>query len=159
MLAFFKTLGLGVLYTVLSPFILLLLVLYTLYCTVVFLIQLVRNIVVFFSGGTVGGDLAEDVAAKKILLERKGIKKEEPAPVTNTVNTTSTTNNIYIVSGDKKIETLSTYIQAKIKITEVPPEMRALTTLLFIAVVVAVVLVSVYRNYQARKVMRFRREQ
>ena len=56
-----------------------------------------------------------------------------------------------LLSGEKKIETLSTYIQAKIKRTAVPPEMRALTTLLFIAVVIAVVFVSIYRNYKARQ--------
>ena len=62
-----------------------------------------------------------------------------------------------LLSGEKKIETLSTYIQAKIKRTAVPPEMRALTTLLFIAVVIAVVGVSLYRNYKARKANDIRR--
>lgn len=65
---------------------------------------------------------------------------------------TAFTRGAGLLSGEKKIETLSTYIQAKIKRTAVPPEMRALTTLLFIAVVIAVVLVSIYRNYQARKI-------
>ena len=72
---------------------------------------------------------------------------------------TAFTRGAGLLSGEKKIETLSTYIQAKIKRTAVPPEMRALTTLLFLAVVIAVVLVSVYRNYQARKATKFRREQ
>ena len=70
---------------------------------------------------------------------------------------TAFTRGAGLLSGDKKIETLSTYIQAKIKRTAVPPEMRALTTLIFLAVVIAVVLVSVYRNYQARKIAAFRR--
>ena len=69
---------------------------------------------------------------------------------------TAFTRGSGLLSGEKKIETLSTYIQAKIKRTAVPPEMRALTTLLFLAVVIAVVLVSIYRNYQARKIA-FRR--
>lgn len=70
---------------------------------------------------------------------------------------TAFTRGSGLLSGERKIETLSTYIQAKIKRTAVPPEMRALTTLLFLAVVIAVVLVSIYRNYQARKEVAFRR--
>ena len=62
-----------------------------------------------------------------------------------------------LLSGEKKIETLSTYIQAKIKRTAVPPEMRALTTVIFIAVVIAVIGVSIYRNYKAKKEQEIRR--
>ena len=65
---------------------------------------------------------------------------------------TAFTRGSGLLSGDKKIETLSTYIQAKIKRTAVPPEMRALTTILFILVVIGVVGVSIYRNYKANKV-------
>ncbi|MCR4910932.1 MAG: ABC transporter permease [Bacilli bacterium] len=65
---------------------------------------------------------------------------------------TAFTRGSGLLSGEKKIETLSTYIQAKIKRTAVPPEMRALTTLLFILVVVGVVGVSIYRNYKANKI-------
>ena len=57
-----------------------------------------------------------------------------------------------LLSGDKKIETLSTLVQAKIKKGPIPPEMRALTTLLFVIVVAAVVGVSFYRSYQSKKV-------
>ncbi len=57
-----------------------------------------------------------------------------------------------LLSGDKKIETLSTLVQAKIKKGPIPPEMRALTTLLFILVVIAVIGVTLYRNHQAKKI-------
>lgn len=70
---------------------------------------------------------------------------------------TAFTRGSGLLSGEKKIETLSTYIQAKIKRTAVPPEMRALTTLIFILVVIGVVAVSIYRNYNANKVARIRR--
>ncbi len=70
---------------------------------------------------------------------------------------TAFTRGSGLLSGEKKIETLSTYIQAKIKRTAVPPEMRALTTLLFILVVIGVVGVSIYRNHKANKVVRMRR--
>lgn len=57
-----------------------------------------------------------------------------------------------LLSGEKKIETLSTLVQAKIKKGPIPPEMRALTALLFLAVVIAVVVISIYRNHQAKKI-------
>lgn len=55
-----------------------------------------------------------------------------------------------LLNGEANIETLSTLIQATIKKRPVPPEMRALTTIIFLVVVVAVVLVSVYRYYQTK---------
>ena len=70
---------------------------------------------------------------------------------------TAFTRGSGLLSGEKKIETLSTYIQAKIKRTAVPPEMRALTTLLFILVVIGVVGISIYRNYKARQAKVLRR--
>lgn len=57
-----------------------------------------------------------------------------------------------LLSGDKKIETLSTLVQAKIKKGPIPPEMRALTTLLFVLVVIAIIGVTLYRNHQAKKI-------
>ena len=65
---------------------------------------------------------------------------------------TAFTRGSGLLSGDKKIETLSTLVQAKIKKGPIPPEMRALTTILFILVVVAVIGISIYRNQQAKKV-------
>ena len=57
-----------------------------------------------------------------------------------------------LLSGEKKIETLSTLVQAKIKKGPIPPEMRALTTILFLLVVAAVIGISIYRNRQANKI-------
>ncbi|MCQ2802579.1 MAG: ABC transporter permease [Bacilli bacterium] len=59
-----------------------------------------------------------------------------------------------LLSGEKKIETLSTLVQAKIKKGPIPPEMRALTTLLFILVIIAVVFVTLYRVRNEKKQMR-----
>ena len=64
---------------------------------------------------------------------------------------TAFTRGSGLLSGDKKIETLSTLVQAKIKKGPIPPEMRALTTILFILVVVAVIGVTFYRNHQSKK--------
>ena len=57
-----------------------------------------------------------------------------------------------LLSGAGKIETLSTLVQAKIKKGPIPVEMRSLTTIIFIAVVIGVVIVTVYRNYKAKQV-------
>ena len=91
---FLKTLGYGALYIVLSPAIAAVLVFYFIYCVGIFLFQAIRNTIVFFSGGTVGGDLAPDVEAKKILLQKQRDKleeKPEPAPQPQ--------QNIYVFNG------------------------------------------------------------
>ena len=51
-----------------------------------------------------------------------------------------------LLSGEGDIETLSTFIQAAIKKKNIPPEMRALTTFIFIAVIIAVIAVTIYRS-------------
>ncbi len=56
-----------------------------------------------------------------------------------------------LLSGAGKIETLSTLVQAKIKKGPIPVEMRSLTTIIFIAVVIAVILVTIYRNQKAKQ--------
>ena len=65
---------------------------------------------------------------------------------------TAFTRGSGLLSGDKKIETLSTLVQAKIKKGPIPPELRALTTILFVIVVIAVIGISIYRHNQAKKV-------
>ncbi len=55
-----------------------------------------------------------------------------------------------LLSGDKAIETLSTLVQAKIKKGPIPPEMRALTTIIFLIVLLCVVLITIYQNKQSK---------
>ncbi|MBQ7242723.1 MAG: ABC transporter permease [Bacilli bacterium] len=71
---------------------------------------------------------------------------------------TAFTRGAGLLSGDKSIETLSTLVQAKIKKGPIPPEMRALTTLIFIAVLIVAVLVTIYRNRSVKKVRKGRSE-
>ena len=71
---------------------------------------------------------------------------------------TAFTRGAGLLSGEKNIETLSTLVQAKIKKGPIPPEMRALTTILFILVVLAVIGVTIYRNRQAKRLANRRRE-
>jgi spermidine/putrescine transport system permease protein len=61
---------------------------------------------------------------------------------------TAFTRGTGLLSGESEIQTLSTYVQGIIKKHPVPAEMRALTTVIFIVVVIAVILITVYRNYQ-----------
>ena len=55
-----------------------------------------------------------------------------------------------LLSGDKSIETLSTLVQAKIKKGPIPPELRALTTILFLGILLVVALVTIHRNHFAK---------
>ena len=48
------------------------------------------------------------------------------------------------------ISTLSTYIQSIIKKRPVPPELRALTTIISVLVILTVIGISVYRNYEEK---------
>lgn len=65
---------------------------------------------------------------------------------------TAFTRGSGLLSGSSKIETLSTLIQAKIKKGPIPPAMRALTTIIVVAVILAVVGITIYRNIKAKKV-------
>lgn len=60
---------------------------------------------------------------------------------------TAFTRGAGLLSGEGTIETLSTYVQGKIKKTSIPVELRALTTILLILVILAVVFISVRRYY------------
>lgn len=64
---------------------------------------------------------------------------------------TAFTRGSGLLSGENNIETLSTLVQAKIKKGPIPVEMRALTTVIFIVVVIAVILITIYRNKATKK--------
>ena len=64
---------------------------------------------------------------------------------------TAFTRGAGLLSGDKTIETLSTLVQAKIKKGPVPPEMRALTTLIFLLVLAIVIGMTIYQNIKAKQ--------
>ena len=67
------------------------------------------------------------------------------------VITQFTTGPGLLSAGDPKIVTLSILIQDKIKKGPIPPVMRALTTIIFLLVVLGVIGVTVYRHYQSKK--------
>ncbi len=61
-----------------------------------------------------------------------------------------------LLSGENAIETLSTLVQAKIKKGPIPPELRALTAIIFLIVLVVVIGYTVYNNKLSSKVKKRR---
>ena len=70
---------------------------------------------------------------------------------------TAFTRGSGLLSGANNIETLSTLVQAKIKKGPIPVEMRALTTIIFLLVVLAVILITIYKNKSTKKTHAARR--
>ncbi len=64
---------------------------------------------------------------------------------------TAFTRGTGLLSGEKTIETLSTLVQAKIKKGPIPPEMRALTTIIFLVVLAIVIGATIYNSYKAKQ--------
>lgn len=77
MLGFLKVFARGIICTILLPFILLIWVLYGVYCLVMFFVVLVKSIILFFAGENAAGDLKEDIEAKRILLEKEQSQVEQ----------------------------------------------------------------------------------
>lgn len=55
-----------------------------------------------------------------------------------------------LLNGEGQIETLSTFVQSKIKKGPIPPELRALTTIIFVIVLTIAVGYSIYVNKKAK---------
>lgn len=77
MLSFLKVFARGVICTVLLPLILLVWVLYGVYCLITFIVMLFKSIILFFAGDNAAGELPEDIEAKKLLLEREQSQLEQ----------------------------------------------------------------------------------
>ena len=65
---------------------------------------------------------------------------------------TAFTRGSGLLSGTSQIETLSTLVQSKIKKGVVPPELRALTTIIFVVVLAIVVIYTAYINHKSKNV-------
>ena len=65
---------------------------------------------------------------------------------------TAFTRGAGLLSGPKTIETLSTLIQSKLKKGPIPPEMRPLTLIIFVAVLLVAIGVTFYKNKQDKKI-------
>lgn len=62
-----------------------------------------------------------------------------------------------LLNGEGQIETLSTYVQSKIKKGPIPPALRAFTTIIFIIVLSIAVGYSIYVNRKAKTIMKNKR--
>ena len=71
MAAFFKSLGKGLLYVIMLPLGLIAIALYAVYGIFVFFFQLIRLIILFFTGRKLNSDLPEDIKAKAIIEANK----------------------------------------------------------------------------------------
>jgi spermidine/putrescine transport system permease protein len=63
-----------------------------------------------------------------------------------------------LFSGYKSIDTLSTLVQAKIKKGPIPPELRPLTTIIFLVVLTFVIISSIFKNRKIKSKDRKGRE-
>ena len=77
MLKLLKVFGRGVLVTVLLPFILLVWVLYGVYCIGLFIFMFFKSTIEYFQGKSFDADLPEDLEARRLLLEQE--KRNEQA--------------------------------------------------------------------------------
>lgn len=77
MLSFLKVFARGIICTVLLPVILLVWVLYGVYCLIAFMVVFLKNIILFFAGENPTGDMKEDIEAKKILAEKERAQVEQ----------------------------------------------------------------------------------
>ncbi len=64
---------------------------------------------------------------------------------------TAFTRGAGLLSGEKTIDTLSTLVQAKIKKGPIPPAMRALTTIIFVLVLLVVIGATIYQNVGGKR--------
>lgn len=70
---------------------------------------------------------------------------------------TAFTRGAGLLSGEKTIDTLSTLVQAKIKKGPIPPAMRALTTLIFLLVLLVVIGFTMYQNISVKRLKNHRK--
>ena len=89
MLDFLKTMGQGILYTLLSPFILILVLVYAVYCLFALFFMFFKRIVMFFKGEDMSEEMKIDRAAKMHLNnqdEEIEKKLEEQTPIITQTN-------------------------------------------------------------------------
>lgn len=91
MLEFLKRFGLGILYIVISPFLLLFLILWALYNVGIFFVEFFKGIGRFFKGEKFFAPFKEDVEAQKIL--NTYVPNNNPQPVVTPTPETPEVNN------------------------------------------------------------------
>ena len=100
---------------------------------------------------------ASRVALRKVLVPQitPGIVSGFMLSITLSLDdfiVTAFTRGPGLLSGEANIETLSTLIQAKIKKGPIPMNMRPLTTIIFLVVLLAAIIVTIVKNKNKSKV-------
>ena len=89
MLDFFKTMGQGILYTILSPFLLILVLVYAVYCIFAFFFMFFKRIVMFFKGEDMSAEMKIDRAAKMHLHNQEEEIENKEEEITPTITQTN----------------------------------------------------------------------
>lgn len=129
MASFFKILGLGVIYVLLLPVIILFFLLYGVYCLVAFMINGVRTIIIYFRGGQPFGDLKEEVEAKKILQQRFLNQAAASEAQNSALNAPHTFNQINVIykNDDNKPDENAPIIDAS-QVQEIENDIQEIST-------------------------------
>ena len=92
-----------------------------------------------------------------IYNEEADIEDSSHYQITDDFVITAFTRGSGLLSGEGTIETLSTYVQGKIKKTSIPVELRALTTILLALVIAGVVFITLRKYFKERNQLKVRR--
>lgn len=77
MLKFFQFFGLGLLYTLLLPFLLVFLALFSAYSILMMVFFFFKMIILFFAGRNIFKEFPEDIEARQTLVDYRSLKKAE----------------------------------------------------------------------------------
>lgn len=89
MVDFLKTMGQGILYTILSPFIILGVLIYAVYCLFAFFFMFIKRIVMFFKGEDMSVEMKIDRAAKMHLDNQDEELEKQENEITPTITQTN----------------------------------------------------------------------
>ena len=89
MIDFLKTMGQGILYTLLSPFIILGVLIYAVYCLFAFFFMFIKRIVMFFKGEDMSVEMKIDRAAKMHLDNQDEELEKKENEITPTITQTN----------------------------------------------------------------------
>lgn len=89
MVDFLKTMGQGILYTILSPFIILGVLIYAVYCLFAFFFMFIKRIVMFFKGEDMSVEMKIDRAAKMHLDNQDEELEKKENEITPTITQTN----------------------------------------------------------------------
>lgn len=89
MIDFLKTMGQGILYTLLSPFIILGVLIYAVYCLFAFFFMFIKRIVMFFRGEDMSVEMKIDRAAKMHLDNQDEELEKKENEITPTITSTN----------------------------------------------------------------------